>query len=56
MEGKGVEPDIYVDNDPAKEFDGVDQQLDKAIEVVLDLLKAKPPVVPPPPPYPDKSR
>ena len=56
MEGKGVEPDIYVDNDPAKEFDGADQQLDKAIEVVLDLLKAKPPVVPPPPPYPDKSR
>jgi tricorn protease len=56
MEGKGVEPDIYVDNDPAKEFDGVDQQLDKAIEVVLGLLKANPPVVPPPPPYPDKSR
>ncbi len=56
MEGTGVEPDVFVDNDPAKEFDGVDQQLDKAIEVVLDLLKAKPPVVPPPPPYPDKSR
>jgi tricorn protease len=56
MEGTGVEPDIYVDNDPAKEFDGVDQQLDKAIEVVLGLLKANPPSVPPPPPYPDKSR
>jgi tricorn protease len=56
MEGTGVEPDIYVDNDPAKEFAGDDQQLDKAIEVVLGLLKANPPVVPPPPPYPDKSR
>jgi tricorn protease len=56
MEGKGVEPDIIVDNDPAREFAGEDQQLDKAIEVVLELLKAKPPVVPPPPPYPDKSR
>jgi len=56
MEGKGVEPDIYIDNDPSKEFDGVDQQLDKAIEVVLGLLKANPPAVPPPPPYPDKSR
>jgi tricorn protease len=56
MEGKGVEPDIYVDNDPAMEFDGVDQQLDKAIEVVLGLLKENPPVVPPPPPYPDKSK
>jgi tricorn protease len=32
MEGKGVEPDIYIDNDPAREFAGEDQQLDKAIE------------------------
>ncbi len=56
MEGKGVEPDIYVDNDPVREFAGEDQQLDKAIEVVLGLLKANPPAVPPPPPYPNKSR
>ncbi len=30
IEGVGVEPDIYVDNDPAQEFAGIDQQLNKA--------------------------
>ncbi|HET7534888.1 MAG TPA: S41 family peptidase, partial [Candidatus Didemnitutus sp.] len=35
IEGHGVDPDIVVDNDPAKEFHGEDQQLDKAIEVIL---------------------
>jgi tricorn protease len=55
MEGKGVEPDIYVDNDPAKEFAGIDQQLNKAIEVILKELKTKEKKIPPAPPYPDKS-
>ena len=32
IEGHGVDPDIVVDNDPAKEFNGEDQQLDRAIE------------------------
>ncbi len=54
MEGVGVEPDIFVDNDPAKEFAGIDQQLNKAIEVILEELKTKEKTVPPPPPYPDK--
>lgn len=27
MEGYGVEPGIFVDNDPAKEYAGIDQQL-----------------------------
>jgi tricorn protease len=54
IEGVGVEPDIYVDNDPAKEYAGEDQQLDKAISVVLDLLKKQPGTLPPPPPYPVK--
>lgn len=56
MEGKGVEPDIEVDNDPAREFAGLDDQLNKAIEVVKDLLAKNPVTVPKPPPYPDKSR
>ena len=56
MEGKGVEPDIYVDNDPAKEFAGIDEQLNKAIEVVMDELKKNPVKLPPPPPYPNKSK
>ncbi|MGA9120292.1 MAG: PDZ domain-containing protein [Bacteroidota bacterium] len=55
MEGHGVDPDVVVDNDPAKEFAGDDQQLDKAIEIIKQELKEHPVVVPPPPPYPDKS-
>jgi tricorn protease len=55
MEGKGVEPDIYVDNDPAREFDGIDDQLEMAIEVVLRELEEKAVPLVPPPPYPDKS-
>ncbi len=56
IEGVGVEPDIVVDNDPAKEFAGIDEQLDKAIAVILEELKTKGQEVPPIPPYPDKSR
>ncbi|HGY55869.1 MAG TPA: protease [Caldithrix abyssi] len=54
MEGVGVEPDIFVDNDPAKEYAGIDEQLNKAIEVILEELKTKEKTVPPHPPYPDK--
>lgn len=54
IEGQGVEPDIVVDNDPAKEYAGIDQQLDKAIEVILEELKTKEKTVPPLPPYPIK--
>jgi tricorn protease len=54
IEGVGVEPDIVVDNDPAREYAGEDQQLDKAIEVVLDLLKKNPVTLAPPPPLPVK--
>jgi len=52
IEGRGVEPDLFVDNDPAREFRGEDQQLDRAIEVVMEELKANPVTVPPPPPWP----
>jgi tricorn protease len=56
MEGVGVEPDIFVDNDPAREFSGVDDQLNKAIEVIKEELAKNPPKLPAPPPYPDKSK
>ncbi|MCX6122098.1 MAG: PDZ domain-containing protein [Ignavibacteriales bacterium] len=56
MEGHGVDPDIVVDNDPAKEFSGEDEQLNRAIQQVLDEMKTKPAKLAPPPPYPDKSR
>jgi tricorn protease len=55
VEGHGVDPDIVVDNDPAKEFSGTDQQLDRAIEEVLLELKTDAKSVPPPPPWPDRS-
>lgn len=54
IEGHGVEPDIEVWNDPWKEFQGTDQQLNKAIEVILEQLdeyEAMPPI----PAGPDKS-
>ena len=56
MEGKGVEPDIEVDNDPAHEFAGVDDQLDRAITEIQALMAKNPVTIPEPPPYPDKSK
>jgi tricorn protease len=55
IEGVGVEPDIVVENDPAREFAGIDDQLNKGIEVALEELKTKGRVVPPIPPYPIKK-
>jgi len=55
IEGHGVEPDISVDNDPAREFRGEDQQLDKGIEVILEELKTRGQTLPPPPAFPNKS-
>ena len=55
IEGRGVEPDIVVDNDPAREYAGVDDQLNKAIEVILEELKTKGRELPPIPPYPIKK-
>ena len=54
IEGYGVDPDIYVDNDPGKEFAGIDEQLKKAIEVILEELKTQEKTIPPIPPFPEK--
>ena len=54
IEGHGVEPDIYVDNDPAKEYAGEDQQLNRAIEEIMKELATQEKTIPPPPPYPVK--
>jgi tricorn protease len=51
IEGHGVEPDITVINDPVKEFQGQDAQLQKAIELIqqnLDQYHELPPIPPPP--------
>ena len=42
--------------DPAKEFAGIDEQLNKAIEVILEELKTKEKELPPVPPYPKKKK
>jgi tricorn protease len=55
IEGHGVDPDIVVENDPHKEYLGQDDQLNKAIEVALELLKTQGKKIPPIPPFPDKS-
>jgi tricorn protease len=54
IEGHGVEPDIFVDNDPGKEYAGIDEQLNKAIEVITEELKTREKELPPVPPYPKK--
>lgn len=56
MEGYGVDPDIYVDNDPSREFEGIDDQLNKAIEVALEEIKNNPVKMPAVPTYPDKRK
>ncbi len=56
MEGHGVDPDIVVDNDPAHEFAGIDDQLDRAIAEIQAAMVRQPVRVPVPPPYPDKSK
>lgn len=56
MEGYGVDPDIVVDNDPAKEFEGIDEQLLTAIEVIKEEMKNFKYRIPDPPPFPDKKR
>jgi tricorn protease len=56
IEGHGVDPDIVVDNDPAKEFRGEDEQLNRGIEEVLKEMKTKGYSLPPgPPPYPNRN-
>jgi tricorn protease len=55
IEGHGVDPDIEVYNSPADEFKGIDKQLDKAIEVILEDLKSRKDI-PAPPPYPKKNK
>jgi tricorn protease len=56
MEGTGVEPDIEVDNDPTREFSGIDDQLNRAIDELKKAMAAKPVKIPQPPAYPNKSK
>ena len=44
IENHGVDPDILIDNDPIREWNGEDQQLDRAIEEVMKQLKDRKPL------------
>ncbi len=55
LEGVGMVPDIEVDNHPAKEYAGIDEQLLFGIQKVLELIPANTKTkIPKVPPYPDK--
>jgi tricorn protease len=51
LEGHGIDPDIVVINNPADEYKGKDDQLDKAIEVIMEELRTFK-GIPAVPPYP----
>jgi tricorn protease len=55
VEGRGVEPDYEVPDLPGNLNDTDDPQLDKAVEVVLELLKKNPASKPQRPQYQDRS-
>ena len=52
VENHGVPPDIEVEMDPKAVREGRDPQLEKAAEVVLEMLKKNPPPSVKRPPYP----
>jgi tricorn protease len=53
VENHGIVPDVDVEMDPKLVRQGHDPQLEKAVEVELELLKKSPPADYPAPPYPD---
>ena len=56
--GYGVDPDSVVENDPAREYAGTDDQLERGIAEVMKELKDGAEKgkwkIPPPPPSPKK--
>lgn len=56
VENVGVPPDVEVEQYPAEMIDGRDPQLEKAIEIALEELKANPPKKAERPPFPVRVR
>ena len=56
VENYGTDPEIYVDNAPQDAASGNDRQLEKALEVALDAIKAAGTPVPPFGPRPQLAR
>ena len=42
IEQMGVEPDVFVDNNPRQSFEGKDQQLERAIELLHTTIQNNP--------------
>ncbi len=55
VEGYGVDPDYDIENEPHEMVSGRDPQLEKAVEVILDLLEKSPPKKLKKPVYPKKA-
>jgi tricorn protease len=57
IENRGVQPDVVVDNPPDLVLKGQDSQLEKAVEMLMEKIKANPKTLPARPPdlptYPD---
>jgi tricorn protease len=53
VENHGIAPDIEVENDPASVAAGHDPQLEKAVQVTMEMLKKNPVVLPDHPAYPN---
>ncbi len=56
IEGHGVDPDIEIMNMPGNVVKGIDEQLDKGIEILLQEIKESGVKEPDVPNYPDKSK
>ena len=56
VENHGVPPDIEVEMDPKLVREGHDPQLERAVEVVMELLKKNPPPTVKRPPYPNYQK
>jgi tricorn protease len=56
IENYGVDPDVVVEDDPALMLNGGDPQLDRAIQMSMQMLKEKPPVAPKKPVYPNRAQ
>jgi tricorn protease len=56
VEGEGIAPDVEVHQDPAKVAKGGDPQLEKSVQVALELLKTQGVTLKPEPPAPIRYR
>lgn len=56
IEGYGVDPDIEIQNNPADEYKGYDEQLEKAIEIIMKDIENYDIKVEDIPPYPVKNK